>query len=308
MGKKVRVAVIQTGSVLFEKNASVDKVVSWLNRAAREQARLVLFPEAFIPGYPRGMHFGAAVGSRTPAGRKSWEQYYHNAIDLAENELSPVAEAVAKHKFFLSLGIIEKDAGSLYCTQVLFTPAGEIAGKHRKIKPTGTERIIWAEGDGSTLTTFKTPIGILGTLICWENYMPLARMSLYRKGVTIYLAPTADQRDIWLSSMKHIAAEGRCFVLSANQYIQHKDYPVDIIQAENLTPEQTACRGGSVIVSPSGDVISGPLYDREGILLADLDMDAVVRGKMDLDVAGHYNRPDVFRFNVPDQPGTKDIG
>jgi nitrilase len=238
-----RVAVIQTGSVCFDKQESIKKVLFWIEKAAREQTQLILFPEAFIPCYPRGINFGTRIGSRSPEGKDLWARYYQQSVDLSGEDLKPIAKSARENKLFISLGIIEKDAGTLYCTQVMFTPKGLMAGKHRKIKPTGSERIIWGEGDGSSLTTFDTPLGIIGTLICWENYMPLARMALYLKGVNIYLAPTADQRESWQTSVKHIATEGRCFVLTANQLIRYEDYPPEVIKSEQITPEQSTCRG-----------------------------------------------------------------
>jgi len=176
-------------------------------------------------------------------------------------------------------------------------PNGDLLGKHRKLKPTGSERLIWGEGDGRTLTVIETPLGKIGGLICWENYMPLARMAMYQKGVQIYLAPTADARDTWLATLRHIACEGRCFVLGCNQYVTKEMYPADLQQELAGQPE-VMCRGGSAIVSPLGEVLAGPLYDREEILWAELNLAEVVQGKYDFDVAGHYHRPDVFQFNV----------
>jgi nitrilase len=191
----------------------------------------------------------------------------------------------------------------LYCTLLYFGPDGQIIGKHRKLKPTASERLIWGEGDGSTLTAIDTPLGKIGGLICWENYMPLARMSMYGKGVEIYLAPTADQRDTWQATMRHIANEGRCFVLGCNQYVTKDMYPADLQDHPELKEmPEVMCRGGSVIVSPLGNVIAGPLFGEEGILYADLDMGEITRSKVDFDVVGHYARPDVFQLLVNESP------
>ena len=306
--KNIRIAIVQTGSVMFDRQGSIEKACKWISEAGKTHPAIILFPEAFIPGYPRGLTFGTRIGSRSDQGKVLWERYYRNAVDLNGADLDPVRREAGKAGCFVSLGIVERSGGSLYCTQVLISPDGKIAGWHRKLKPTGTERVIWAEGDGSTLTTFKTSFGIIGTLICWENFMPAARMAMYRQGVTIYLAPTADQRDLWPVSMRHIAAEGRCYVLSANQFIRPENYPQDILETDHPNPEDLYCRGGSLVANPSGEIIAGPLYDREGILTAELDPGAVVRGKMDLDVAGHYDRKDIFRFSVPDQPDTLETG
>jgi nitrilase len=176
-------------------------------------------------------------------------------------------------------------------------------GKHRKLKPTGAERLIWGEGDGSTLPVFETVIGRIGGLICWENYMPMARMALYSKGVEIYLAPTADARETWQATMRHIACEGRCFVLSCNQYMTKQMYPDDLAVGDELNDQpDVMCRGGSVIIGPLGDVLAGPLYDEEGILYAELAREEIIRGKVDFDVVGHYARPDVFQLIVNEKP------
>jgi nitrilase len=196
------------------------------------------------------------------------------------------------------MGITEKDEreGSLYCSLLYFNPDGELVHKHRKIKPTAAERVVWGEGDGSTLKVLDTPFGKMGGLICWENYMPLARVTLYEQGIQIYLAPTADERDSWQASMQHIACEGRCFVLSCNQYAQLKNYPKNY--RKEIDPKRKILsRGGSVIISPLGKILAGPLFDQEGIIFAELDMAETVKGKMDFAPVGHYSRPDIFDFN-----------
>ena len=210
-----------------------------------------------------------------------------------------LGEAARQANVVLGVGVTERDKGSLYCTLVYFGPDGRLLGKHRKLKPTASERLIWGEDDGSTITAVQTSLGCVGGLICWENYMPLARMAMYQKGVQIYLAPTADSRDNWQATMRHIALEGRCFVLGCNQFVTRDMYPTDLPGYEELASQpEVMCRGGSVIISPLGDVLAGPLFDKEGILTAELDMAEVVRGKFDFDAAGHYNRPDIFEFKV----------
>ena len=276
--------------------------------AAAQGAKLILFPEAFIPAYPRGLTFGTVVGNRSPAG----------TADLAGllgecRSISPArrprrwARRRARHKCYLVVGVIERDTqssrGTLYCTMLYFNPEGELVGKHRKLKPTAAERLIWGEGDGSTLTVIDTEFGKLGGLICWENYMPLARMAMYGKGVEIYLAPTADARDAWQATIRHIACEGRCFVLGCNQFVTKEMYPADLPGVEDLAGQpEVMCRGGSAIISPLGEVLAGPLFDREGILYAELDLAEVARSKFDFDVVGHYARPDVFQLTVNEKP------
>ncbi len=303
---RVTAAVVQAAPVLFDRDASVEKVCQLTAEAARLGARLVLFPEAFIPAYPRGFSFGAVVGSRSAAGRALWERYWSNAVEIPGPAVDRLAEAARQNGVYLSVGVIERDAlfshGTLYCTLLYFGPDGSLLGKHRKLKPTASERLIWGEGDGSTLTVVDTPYGKMGGLICWENLMPLARMALYGKGIEIYLAPTADSRDAWQATMRHIACEGRCFVLGCNQFVTRDMVPADLPGFEEMSAQpEVMSRGGSVIVSPLGEVLAGPLFDREGILTAELDLTEIARSKYDFDAVGHYSRPDVFELIVNEQ-------
>ena len=302
----VRVAVVQAAPVLFDRQATVEKTGRLIREAAGQGAQLILFPEAYIPAYPRGLSFGMAVGSRTAAGREVWQRYWENAVAIPSAATDAIGEVVRDTGVHLALGVIERDAqfsgGTLYCTLLYFGPDGAILGKHRKLKPTAAERLIWGEGDGSTLTVLQTDLGKIGGLICWENYMPLARMAMYGKGVQIYLAPTADARDTWQATMRHIACEGRCFVLGCNQYVRKEMYPADLRQLPEMQgAPDVMCRGGSVIVSPLGEVLAGPLFDEEGILYAELDLGEIVRAKVDFDVVGHYARPDVFQLRVNEE-------
>jgi nitrilase len=304
---KVKAAVVQASPVLFNREATVEKVVHLISEAAEEGSKLILFPEAFIPAYPRGLSFGTVVGTRKPEGRLTWERYWANSVDVPGPVTERLGEAAREADAYLALGVIERDSeysrGTLYCTLLYFGPDGRLLGKHRKIMPTGAERLIWGAGDGSTLTAIKTDIGVIGGLICWENYMPLARVSMYGKGVEIYLAPTADARERWQSTLRHIALEGRCFVLGCNQYVTKSMYPADLEGIEDLAemPEEI-CRGGSVVFSPLGRVLAGPLYDGEGILYAELDLAEVVRSRFDFDAVGHYSRPDIFQLHVDERP------
>ncbi len=243
------------------------------------------------------------VGSRTLQGRETWQAYWDNAVEIPSPAIDALAEAARQAQAYLALGVIERDTsysgGTLYCTLLYFSPQGELLGKHRKLKPTAAERLIWGEGDGSTLTVVDSPYGRIGGLICWENYMPLARMAMYAKGVQLYMAPTADSRDTWQATLRHIACEGRCFVLGCNQFVTKAMYPVDLPGIEELEIQpEIICRGGSAIISPLGEVLAGPLYDQEGILYAELDLGEIARSKFDFDVTGHYARPDVFQLTV----------
>ncbi len=312
---KPRVAVIQAAPALFDREATVEKACQLIADAAAQGAQLILFPEAFIPAYPRGLGFGTVVGSRSPAGRRTWERYWANAVEVPGPATQALGAAARQASAYLAIGIIERNThfehstaapsagGTLYCTLLYFGPDGRLLGLHRKLKPTGAERLIWGEGDGSTLTVLNTPLGQIGGLICWENYMPLARMAIYSKRVELYLAPTADARDTWQATLRHIACEGRCFVLGCNQFVSKDMYPPDLEGLEDLADlPEVLCRGGSAIVSPLGEYVAGPLFDQEGILIADLDLAAVARAKFDFDVVGHYARPDVFQLMVNEQP------
>ncbi len=302
----VKVAVVQAASILFDREATVDKACRLIHDAASSVAQLLLFPEAFIPAYPRGLSFGMVVGSRSQEGRELWQRYWDNAVDIPGPATEKLSAAVRETGVYLAIGVIERDsqfsAGTLYCTLLYFGPDGRIIGKHRKLKPTAAERLIWGEGDGSTLTVLPTEFGKIGGLICWENYMPLARMAMYGKGVELYLAPTADARDTWQATLRHIACEGRCFVLGCNQFVTREMYPSDLQNHPELaTQPEVLCRGGSAIISPLGELLAGPLYDQEGILYAELDRAEIVRSKVDFDVVGHYARPDVFQLIVNEQ-------
>ncbi len=303
--QKYTVAVVQAAPKLFDIDATLDMTEKWVEKASAQGAKLILFPEAYIPAYPRGLSFGTVVGSRSPKGRDLWLKYWENALEVSSEHCSRLGKMAKKAKAYLAIGVIEREAigGSLYCTLLYFGPDGSLLGKHRKLKPTAAERILWGEGDGSTLTSLDTDIGKIGGLICWENYMPLARMAMYRQGVEVYLAPTADHRDTWQATVQHIACEGRCYVLSCNQFVTKEMYPEELRNTEEgkQLPE-IITRGGSTIISPLGEVMAGPLFGEEGILFADIDLRAVAKSKMDFDVVGHYARPDVFQLQVPHQP------
>jgi len=298
----LQVALVQAGPVIMDLPATMEKTVDLIKSAAAQGAKLIVFPEAFISAYPRGLSFGFVVGSRTMAGRQDWQRYYESSIAVPGPQIDTLAGLAQELDLYLSLGVVEKDAAridtTLYCTNVFLGPQGYL-GKHRKLKPTGSERLIWGEGDGSTLTVVDTPYGKMGSLICWENYMPLARAAMYAKGLTIYIAPTADSREVWQHTVRHIALEGRCFVLSCNQYVEKSMYPKDLNYYHELEKMPEICSaGGSCIVSPYGEYIAGPIWNREDILLAALPLDDIITSRLDMDVVGHYARPDVFKLEV----------
>ena len=303
----VRVAAAQPRGFPFDSAAAVDRLCEMTAAAAAEGAELVVFPEAFVGGYPWGLAFGTAVGGRKPPGRRTFGRYHDAAVTVPGPETERMGQAAADAGVYLAVGVVEKGAvrspGTLFCTLLYFAPDGSLAGFHRKLKPTAAERLIWGEGDGSTMPVLDTPFGKVGGLICWENYMPLARTAMYGKGVDIYLAPTADSRDRWQSTLRHIALEGRCFVIGCNQFVTRDHYPADLeIIADLDSWPDPLSRGGSAIYGPLGDTLAGPLLGETGILYADLDLGDIARGKFDFDVVGHYARPDVFRLRVNEAP------
>ena len=298
----VRAAVVQAGAIPFDRDACTDKAVRLIGEAAATGATIVVFPEAFIGGYPKGMGYGVVVGNRDAAGREEYRLTLESAIAVPGPETTRLGEAAATHGCYVVVGVIEREGGTCYCTALFFTPDGALAGTHRKLMPTAAERLIWGFGDGSTLAVVDSPYGRLGSVICWENYMPMLRMAMYAKGVTFYCAPTVDDRETWLPTMRHIALEGRCFVLTACQFLRRGDLPPGVRSSLGDTAESVVIRGGSTIVSPLGQVLAGPVFGEETILTADLDLGDVARGKMDFDVVGHYARPDVFQLTVNERP------
>lgn len=293
-----RVAVIQAGTVLFDTPATLAKLERLAGEAAAQKAELAVFPEAFVGGYPKGMDFGARVGSRTDAGRDWFARYHASAIAIDGTEVAQIADVARSHALHLVIGVIERDHGTLYCTALTFAPDGALIAKHRKVMPTAMERIVWGQGDGSTLPVVQTAIGRIGAVICWENYMPLLRTAMYGQHVELYCAPTVDDRETWALSMRHIAFEGRCFVLSSVQYLTRDDLPTDC----PVDDDRTLIRGGSSICGPLGEVLAGPVYDREAVLVADVDLTQLPRAKYDFDCVGHYARPDIFALAVDSRP------
>ena len=300
--KRVAVAVVQAASVPFDAEACVDKAVRLIAEAAATGATVILFPEAFITGYPKGLNFGLAVGARDPVGREEFRLYLEAAIEVPGPQTARLGEAAAASRAYVVIGVIERELGTCYCTALFFGPDGALLGKHRKLMPTVLERVIWGFGDGSTLTVVDSPYGRIGSVICWENYMPMLRMAMYSKNVALYCAPTADDRDTWLPSMQHVALEGRCFVLTACQFLRKRDLPATVRVSLGDTPDAVLMRGGSAIINPLGKVLAGPHFGSETILTAELDLDEIGRGKFDFDVAGHYSRPDVFQLSVNESP------
>ncbi|MET9311381.1 nitrilase-related carbon-nitrogen hydrolase [Kribbella sp. NPDC003505] len=294
MGSVV-VAAVQAGSVLFDTAATLMKAERSIREAAADGARLVVLPEAFLGGYPKGFDFGITVGSRSPEGRELFRRYREAAVELDGPEVARLAELAAELDIHLVAGVIERDGGTLYCTAVFVDPRAGLVAHHRKLMPTAAERYLWGQGDGSTMPAVRTDFGVLGAAICWENYMPLFRQTMYAKGVQLWCAPTVDDREQWQATMRHIALEGRCFVISANQYFTRND-------AGHTGDQTVLINGGSTIISPLGEILAGPLRTGEGVLLAELDLAELDRGYFDFDSVGHYARPDVFTLTVDESP------
>ena len=300
---KLIAAVAQTATVLFDTAATVAKAETLMAEAAARGVQVLVFPEAFIGGYPKGADFHIFIGARTPEGRQDFLKYYEAAVALDGPEIAQLAQAAGAHKLYVCVGIIEREGGTLYCTAVYLGPEGTVLGHHRKLMPTALERLVWGYGDGSTLKAVDTPFGKLGAVICWENYMPALRMAMYQQRVALYCAPTADDRDSWISTMQHVAMEGRCFVLSSCQHLRRAQFPMEAMHNRLPDdPETLLMRGGSCIISPAGKVLAGPVYGEDALLTAEIDLDDIPRAQMDFDPVGHYARPDVFQLAVNTAP------
>lgn len=297
---KITVAALQIGSDYAGKAATLRNILAFEERIAASAATLVVMPEALLGGYPKGASFGTRLGYRLPEGREDFARYHDNAVDLDGPELAELADLSTRTGATLVLGVIERAGSSLFCTAVFIRPGEGVVATHRKLMPTGTERLIWAQGDGSTMPVVESAAGKLGAAICWENHMPLFRAAMYAKGVEIWCAPTVDERDIWRSSMRHIAHEGRCFVVSCCQI---QPSPAELgKEIEQWDADRPLIGGGSMIVGPLGDVLAGPLERETGLLVAEIDTGDLIRARYDLDVTGHYARPDVFSLQVDERP------
>ncbi|MFY2070206.1 carbon-nitrogen hydrolase family protein [Achromobacter xylosoxidans] len=293
------VAALQIGASPEGKEATLERILAFEAEITASGAALVVMPEALLGGYPKGEIFGTRLGYRLPEGREAYARYYQNAIDVPGPETDALAALSQRTGASLVIGVIERAGSTLYCTALYFDPAAGLAARHRKLMPTGTERLIWGQGDGSTLPVVETAAGRVGGAICWENHMPLLRTAMYAKGVQIWCAPTVDERDIWQCSMRHIAHEGRCFVISACQV---QPSPAELgLDVPGWDPQRPLINGGSLIVGPLGDVLAGPLHGQTGLLTATIDIEDLVRARYDFDVVGHYARPDVFALDVDER-------
>jgi nitrilase len=302
-----RVAVVQHPPVTLHRDRTLKRGVQLLEEAAAGGARLVSFPETWLPGYPEWL-WRLRPSDDYDLTAQIHARLLDNAVDLKAGALKPIQAAARRLKLTVSIGIHERDGefsrGTLYNTLVLIGPDGEVLNRHRKLMPTNPERMVWAAGDATGLRVSETPSGRVGGLICWENYMPLARFSIFAQGCEVYVAPTWDAGSSWVSTMRHIALEGRCWVLGNGTAMRGKDIPADFPQRSKVFPDQEDWfnPGDSVIVDPSGKVVAGPLHEQHGILYADCDPARSSAAKRTLDVAGHYGRPDIFRLEINREP------
>jgi nitrilase len=301
MLEPVTVAAVQSCPVLLNRDATVKRVVELAEEAAAHGARLVAFPETFVPGYPDWVWRTRPWDSHASA---LYAQLFDQAVVVGSPATDVLADTARGLGIWLLVGVDERDGGSLYNTLLTFAPDGSLAARHRKLMPTGGERLVWGMGDGSTLRVVDTPFGRVGGLICWENYMPLARAALYGRGIDIYIAPTWDNSDVWVPTMRHIAKEGRIHVVGVTACIRASDLPADLPGREELyrDPDDFLSQGNSVIVGPDGGLLAGPLIGQQGIVYAAIDPAAARAARQQFDPVGHYSRSDVLRLTVDESP------
>ena len=297
-----RIAVIQAAPVLFDKDACVEKAIRLIHEAADSKAELIVFPELFIPCYPVGLTFGFRVGSRREDGRADWKRYYDNSVMADGSEMGRIIEAARERRVYVSIGYSERDAVgvTLYNSNLFISPEGETVN-HRKIKPTGSERVVWGDGNKDCFPIMDTPWGPMGSMICWESYMPLARVALYQKGITLYISANTNDNPEWQDTVRHIAIEGHVYFVNCDMFFTRDMYPSDLnAQDEIAKLPEIVCRGGSNVIDPFGHPVTETLWDQEGILYADLEMQKVPASRMEFDAVGHYARPDLLDLHVKD--------
>lgn len=303
----VKVAIVQESPAFLNKVKTIKKAVALIKQAANSGAQLIVFPEAFIPAYPAWI-WRLRPGGDWNISEKLYASLLDNSVNLDSDDISPICKVAKKYKITVVCGLNEKDSkfsqATLYNTVIIIGSDGAILNRHRKLMPTNPERMIWGFGDGSGLKVVDTTIGKISTLLCWENYMPLARYALYSQGVEIYIAPTYDSGDGWIGTLQHIAREGRCWVVCSGVAFENSDIPPDFPEKKALYPdsEDWINPGDSVVIKPGGEIVAGPMHKEKGILYADLDIKLVGTAKRTLDVAGHYSRPDIFKLSVNTNP------
>lgn len=300
LSNECKIAVVQAEPVMFDKDACMKKAMSLIEECAANGAELIVFPELFIPGYPFGMNFGFATGCRSQKGREDWKQYHDNSILADGEEMQTLIKAAKDNNVYLSMGYSERDAvnGTLYNSNMMISPDGT-ALNHRKLKPTGSERVVWGDANKDYFPVMQTPWGPMGNLICWESYMPLARVALYEKGISIYISPNTNDNPEWQDTIRHIAIEGHCYFINCDMLIRKESYPKSLNEYEKIEKlPDMVCKGGSCVIDPYGHLVSDCIWDEEGIIYAKLDMQKVPSSKMEHDVCGHYARNDVLKLVV----------
>jgi nitrilase len=299
--ERLTVACAQVEPVIFDRDATIEKVGRTTAEAAGKGARLVVFPEAVIPAYPSSIWAKALAGWAEEGAKEAFALLAREAVEVPGPAERRLGELAREYEVWLVTGVTERDPahpGTLYNTLLFHSPDGELALKHRKLVPTNHERLVWGPGDGGGLEAVETPYGRLGGLVCWENYMPLARFALYESGIELYVASTADDSEEWQSTLVHIARESRCFVIAPSHFQRARSYPDDFPLARLLEGVDVIGRGGSAILAPDGSYLAGPLWDEEGVLYAELDPARLDGERQRFDPTGHYHRPDVFRLDL----------
>ena len=302
MDECITVACVQAEPVILDRERTLDKLAELTAQAAGEGARLVVFPETFVAAYPSSRWAKALAGWGEPGAKAAYARLAREAVEVPGPAVERLGEIAREHDVWLVTGVNERDPtrpGTIFNSLLYHAPDGSLALHHRKLVPTNHERLVWGQGDGRGLRAIETPLGRMGGLICWENYMPLARFSLYDSGVEIYIASTADDGEEWQATLVHIARESRAFVVAPSHFQRAGSYPSDFPLRELLEGgEEIVGRGGSAILAPDGRYLAGPLYDEEGILYAELDPARLDEERQRFDAAGHYHRPDVFQLLV----------
>lgn len=298
-----KIVIVQEPPVFLDRDKSIAKAAEKITEAAQHGAELVIFYEAFIPGYPVWI-WRLKPGGDWGLSEKLHARLLENAVDLSTEQLRPLLDAAAKARVTVLCGMNERDSetsgATIYNSVVTIGPDGSIVNVHRKLMPSNPERMVWGFGDASGLKVVDTPAGRVGSLICWENFMPLARYALYGQGIDIYVAPTYDSGDGWIGSLQHIAREARCWVLGAGNVLRVSDLPEDFPEKESLYPDadEWINQGDSVVIAPGGEIVAGPMRNEVGFLEADIDIGRVGAARRSLDIVGHYSRPDIFTLQV----------
>ena len=302
-----KIAIVQKAPAVLNKEKTITIAVDAIAEAAAADAELVVFSESFIAGYPAWI-WRLRPGADWGLNEEIHKRFLKNTVELDSDDLNPLYKAAQKHNMTVVCGLNERDnqfsQAMLFNTVVVIDPDGKLLNRHRKLMPTNPERMVWGMGDATGLKTVDSPVGRLGSLICWENYMPLARYALYSQGVEVYIAPTYDSGDNWIGTLQHISREGRCWVVGCGNLLRGSDIPADFPERSTLYPndDEWVNSGDSVVIAPGGEIVAGPLHQQDGILYCDIDHDRAAEAKRAMDVVGHYSRPDIFTLSINTKP------